>query len=184
MRILRRADLEEIPWKNGGGITRNIASQMDGDTTLWRLSMADVASAGPFSNFAGLTRVLTVIEGDGMVLHGPDGDLKAGFAQPVTFDGATPITATLTQGPICDFNLMFDTDRCEAEAATRRGPLESELAGGANTVAVLHCITGTTAIGDETLMPGDTVISQGLPVSFALPDGAIVLAITLRLERF
>lgn len=53
MQLLKGVDLVEVPWKNGGGITRNIA---EGKTALgptWRLSRADVAGDGPFSNFAG-----------------------------------------------------------------------------------------------------------------------------------
>ena len=76
--IFRQCDLVETPWKNGGGITRNIAKEQDKTGTLWRLSMADVDGDGAFSIFPGLTRILTVIQGDGMVLHGPDGDLQAG----------------------------------------------------------------------------------------------------------
>lgn len=73
MKLIRYADLLETPWKNGGGVTRTIAARTEDDATLWRLSMADVAQGGPFSNFAGLTRSLTVVSGDGMVLHGPGG---------------------------------------------------------------------------------------------------------------
>ena len=34
----------------------------------WRLSMATVASDGPFSSFAGVDRTLAVLEGEGIVL--------------------------------------------------------------------------------------------------------------------
>ena len=68
MRLVRRADLTPRPWKNGGGVTREIAAHppeagLDGFD--WRLSMADVASDGPFSAFPGIDRTLTVIEGAG-----------------------------------------------------------------------------------------------------------------------
>ena len=47
--IFRQCDLVETPWKNGGGITRNIAKEQDKTGTLWRLSMADVDGDGQVS---------------------------------------------------------------------------------------------------------------------------------------
>ena len=42
MQIIRREDLVATPWKNGGGITHEIARVSDGDGLLWRLSVAEV----------------------------------------------------------------------------------------------------------------------------------------------
>lgn len=180
MRIYRQSDLVETAWKNGGGITRHIAAEMAGDTTIWRLSMADVSTDGPFSSFPGLMRILTVVHGGGMILHADDGDLLADFAEPVTFDGATGIVAELTKGPLRDFNLMFDPHRCEGQAHVKHGPLETGVLGGAAETAVLHCIAGVTRVNDQTLMAGDTAIAQNAPIQYSLPDTAIALAITLR----
>lgn len=180
MRIYRQTDLVETVWKNGGGITRNIAAEMAGDATIWRLSMADVSTDGPFSSFPGLTRILTVIHGGGMILHADSGDLLAAYAKPVTFDGATAIVAELTEGPLRDFNLMFDPRRCDGEAHVKHGPLQTGVLGGAIETAVLHCITGVTRANDQTLMAGDTAIAQNAPIHYSLPDTAIALVITLR----
>lgn len=179
MRVYKRSDLIETPWKNGGGITRNIAALMDGEATVWRLSMADVSTAGPFSSFAGLTRVLTVIEGSGMILHGPDASLRADFAQPVTFDGASAIVAELTEGPLRDFNLMFDPERCDGDASSHHGPVQNGVLGSVNDTAILHCITGHMDVNEQRLASGDTAIVENAPLQYSLPDGAIGLAITL-----
>ncbi len=180
MRILKKADLVETPWKNGGGITRDIASEMDGGAIIWRLSMADVSTAGPFSSFPGLTRVLTVIDGGGMILHAPDADLQADYAKPVRFDGATAIVAELTEGPLRDFNLMFDASRCNAEAVPESGPLQSGALGGNVDTAILHCIAGSARVNDQMLMSGDTAIAANSPMRYSLPDDAIALTIVLR----
>lgn len=63
--------LVAAPWANGGGITREIAALRGAGGILWRISLADVDAEGPFSVFAGLRRILTVIEGAGMVLEDP-----------------------------------------------------------------------------------------------------------------
>ena len=153
---------------------------MNGEATVWRLSMADVSNAGPFSSFAGLTRVLTVIEGSGMILHGSDGPLRADFAQPVTFDGASAIVAELTQGPLRDLNLMFDPDRYDGNVASYHGPLPAGVLGSDNDTAILHCIAGHADVNEQRLASGDTAIAENTPLHYSLPNGAIALAITLR----
>ena len=181
LQIIRKADLTEISWKNGGGITRNIATHGDERGMLWRLSMADVTQDGPFSAFDGLTRILTVIEGDGLVLHGPDRDWHAGFAQPVTFDGGTPIMAELTQGPLTDFNLMFDTVRCTSTAQVLSGPATQTIGAEGQTL-VVHVITGAADLdrGDTILGVADTAISKNAPHRLTLATGDIALIIGLR----
>ena len=68
-RILRSSDYQRMPWKNGGGTTTEIwkAASPAGEM-LWRLSIADVASDGPFSEFPGIDRWIMVIAGKGMEL--------------------------------------------------------------------------------------------------------------------
>ena len=57
--ILRDVLRPVTPWKNGGGLTREVAafpanaSMADFD---WRISIADVAAAGPFSRFENVDR--------------------------------------------------------------------------------------------------------------------------------
>lgn len=179
MRIIRQSDLVEKPWKNGGGITRDIAAEFDGETLLWRLSMADVDSDGPFSVFAGLTRVLTVIKGGGMILQSPDSALTAEYAQPVTFDGASPITAKLTNGSLTDFNLMYATARVSGTATALHGPARQAIGTDGQTV-VIHCIQGRVELAkDNTLGVGDTVILTDGPVPVPLQAGSSALCITL-----
>lgn len=180
MRIIRFADLVETPWKNGGGITRTIAADTRGEATLWRLSMADVAEGGPFSSFAGLMRVLTVIDGTGMVLHGPDGDLAADFARPVTFDGATSITASLGAGPVRDLNLMYDPAAVSAEVVVLDGAGDGREPGTPDLGFVL-CIRGAVELPEgKSLAPGDSVLLEGALPALRLGQDAIALTIRLR----
>ncbi|NYH19335.1 HutD/Ves family protein [Paraburkholderia bryophila] len=69
--LIRGADLVAAPWKNGGGVTREVAAvpeQAGLDCFVWRVSIADVAQAGPFSRFAGIDRTLVLLSGAGMLL--------------------------------------------------------------------------------------------------------------------
>ena len=71
------------------------------DTFDWRISMARVASDGPFSEFPGIDRTLAVVEGSGMVLT--IGDQRAGDAVTRLGPGqlcraTSPTSARLTAG--------------------------------------------------------------------------------------
>ncbi|MEJ1966813.1 MAG: HutD family protein [Gammaproteobacteria bacterium] len=78
--IVRSADYRRMPWKNGGGETREIAVSPAGaalDALDWRVSLATVASDGPFSVFSGVTRTLSVIRGAGINLQVGDAPPRA-----------------------------------------------------------------------------------------------------------
>lgn len=111
-----------MPWKNGGGVTREIAKETEGERILWRLSMAEVASDCPFSSFPGLTRILTVIRGAGLVLRTPEGVMTAEPMQPVRFSGDLPVDCTRIAGNVTDLNVIFDSARIAARVTRLAGP--------------------------------------------------------------
>lgn len=91
------------PWKNGGGITVDIAE--DGD--VWRFGRTPITAAGPFSDYAGFDRLQVLVAGRGLVLETPDGeiDLRTPF-RPARFRGETPIVSRLEAGPVEVVNLI------------------------------------------------------------------------------
>jgi environmental stress-induced protein Ves len=182
MRIVRLAQLVEVPWRNGGGVTREIAEARDGDALLWRLSMADVAADGPFSDFAGLTRILTVIHGMGLELTTPDGVLTADFAAPVRFDGGLRVTARLTGGPVRDLNLMFDSARIDGDVAPLFGPMRRSLRPGAGVSHAIHGLSGVADLAAGRLGRGDTALVDSGAVDLSLGEGGSVLLVTLALR--
>ncbi|NMM43015.1 HutD family protein [Rhodospirillaceae bacterium KN72] len=105
------SDLPEKPWKNGGGVTTEIAvfpPGADMDTFDWRVSTALVAQDGPFSAFPGVTRWLFLSHGDGFVLDFADGtSLRIDETGPVhEFDGGIGTDCTLIGGESRDINVM------------------------------------------------------------------------------
>ncbi|WEK04919.1 MAG: HutD family protein [Candidatus Devosia phytovorans] len=108
MRLLRYEDLSVTPWKNGGGVTREVASCNDGDVgLLWRVSIATVSAPGPFSSFSGIDRTIAVLAGKGMDLSTSDHAVTlTSETPPYDFDGETPIHARLTDGDTTDLNAM------------------------------------------------------------------------------
>ena len=109
-RVIRNEDLIRVPWKNGGGTTAEVAAFPEGsgfETFGWRLSMADVASDGPFSLFPGIDRTLIVVEGSGIELDVEGIAYALDTASPkLTFSGDDITTGRLLSGPIRDLNVM------------------------------------------------------------------------------
>lgn len=120
--VLSWDDLKPVPWKNGGGVTREVARAENESGWLWRLSVADMGADGPFSHFAGMTRILTVIEGAGIDLVTPEGVLAARPDLPISFSGEMPVEGRLCAGPIRDLNVIYDAGAVTAEVTPVRGP--------------------------------------------------------------
>ncbi|QPF87327.1 HutD family protein [Bradyrhizobium genosp. L] len=111
MRIIRASDCRSTAWKNGGGSTTEIAVAPSGaslDNFDWRISMARVASDGPFSEFAGIDRTLAVVAGSKLALTIGDAApiVLDSDSSPISFAGDTPTSARLTAGAITDLNVM------------------------------------------------------------------------------
>lgn len=122
----RRADLVAQPWKNGGGLTREIVSWPPGSGVTdfdWRVSIARIASSGPFSAFPGVDRVITLLEGAGVTLQSVDGTISHRLDQPLQpfgFAGELAVQADLL-GPDClDFNVMIRRSACSASVQVLR----------------------------------------------------------------
>lgn len=111
MMVLRAADHKRMKWKNGGGETIEIAvfpPDASVENFDWRISMATVATDGPFSIFPGIDRTLSVIDGNGMSLdiEGRPGILLLTDSEPLPFAADIAVTARLANGPITDLNVM------------------------------------------------------------------------------
>jgi uncharacterized protein len=110
-----------LPWKNGGGVTRELlrrpAAGADPGVDDWtlRISVADIDADGPFSPFPGVTRWFAVLTGAGLRLRWPTHaqHVHAGEA-PLRFDGADAPDCTLFDGPTRDLNVMVRATRADA----------------------------------------------------------------------
>ncbi len=179
MEILRRTDLTDIPWKNGGGVTREIATATLGARTVWRISRADVARDGAFSDFSGMVRVLTVVSGGSVDLEHDSGVLTASLWQPLRFDGALRVFARLKDGPLTDLNLMFDPALCTGEVFVHAGPSQAAPVPSRSGMTAFHGLAGTPHIGGVSLPPGDTAFAGDSGATPALKDGDAMLEIRI-----
>ena len=114
------------PWKNGGGSTRELACWPPGADMAhfdWRVSVATIAQSGPFSRFAGVDRIITLLSGDGVHLKQLQAHIDHLLQQPLqpfAFAGDAGMDCELLGGTSTDFNVM-----------TRRGTVQAQ-------VEVLH----------------------------------------------
>lgn len=172
-KIIRPEAFIATQWKNGGGVTREVARRDDDRGLLWRLSIADVASDGPFSRFDGLSRILTVIDGAGLRLAIPDGVLMAPPLKPVAFAGDVPVDCTLIGGAVRDFNLIYDATRIGATVTVTSARFDAS-----EFSAVLALTDGVLADGTPLPIEG-VALGHG---QIRIADGGRALRVTL-IER-
>lgn len=174
MRIILPGTFVASRWKNGGGVTHEIArAEAPDGRWLWRLSVAEVAEDGPFSAFEGLARILTVIEGAGIDLHTPQGVIAALPLRPVAFAGDLPVTGRLKAGPLRDLNVIYDPARVRAGVERLDGPMDLAAAGEAGFLV----LGGEVAAEGQGVPPGACVL--GRDVRLTLAAGALGLMVRL-----
>jgi environmental stress-induced protein Ves len=111
IQFLSAAARQPVPWKNGGGVTREVARDSrsrEAPDFDWRVSIAEVALAGAFSSFPGCHRLIAIIRGEGMGFEAPGEPARMLSPRAVhSFSGEVDVSATLPFGPVTDLNLIY-----------------------------------------------------------------------------
>lgn len=173
--IIRFADLSPARWRNGGGTTVEIArgrthtradpagndraagEDWDWD---WRLSIADVDRAGDFSTFEGMDRVLTVIDGELLVLTVDGREHGLERYRPLRFDGGAPASAVLPTGPIRDLNLITRRGACSGYVTILELSKKRSLPLGPGQLGVLLQGDAVAAPGGDTADDAGTLLAR------------------------
>ena len=163
MRILKASDRKAVPWKNGGGVTTEIAVYPDGagfDDFGWRISAAQVAQGGPFSTFAGIDRKLAILEGRMRLTIAGIGEIELSRdTAPAEFPGDAATEAAVLEGPVLDLNVM-----------TRRGRFVSRLSRQKSSAVVADPRAMTMLFALKPMM----LAQSGRNVRLALHDALTV----------
>lgn len=177
-----------MPWKNGGGTTTEIMIWPEnadvGTGFEWRVSMADVATDGQFSAFPNYRRSLMVLAGNGLVLTtsgSPDISIGPGD-DAIEFNGATPVSARLIDGPVRDFNVMCRNRNgpyiygwLRAETLTRTTGLRL-----AADFELFYALRGKFTANGLTVDEGDTlVVTEGETMDLSATREAEVIVVTI-----
>lgn len=188
-RVLRAAERTSSPWKNGLGVTAEVAAFPPGsgfDDFGWRISMAQVIAGGPFSRFEGVDRTLAVLEGQ--LLLAVDGSsplLLSATSEIAAFPGDIDTCAEVIETPVLDLNLMVRRGRFAGglERLVLTQPLSERLWAG--TVLYLARSLDVVASGDGWRAPltfNDALLMQdadGAEVFLDGPPGAVVYRVQL-----
>ncbi len=109
--ILRLQDYRQMLWKNGKGFTYEVAKNGTDEHYDWRISMAEVKEDGPFSDFTGFQRVISVLEGQGIRLTIDDKEAQdINKLSAFAFNGESKTHCALLKDVVKDFNLIYRPD--------------------------------------------------------------------------
>lgn len=166
--LVQTRDVPPMPWRNGGGFTREMLAWPTPQHWLLRVSVAEIEGDGPFSSYPGIERWFVVLDGEGVVLSPGDSPaitLDTG-SEPLHFDGALAPLCTLVDGPTRDLNMMLRRGQAVGE-------FEPVIAGeprfGAAGVHALYTtVSGTLGCDDGSAweLPAQTLAWWQAP-----PDG-------------
>ena len=113
--LIRADQYTKMLWKNGAGFTLEIARSVGDADFDWRISMADVTTSGPFSLFPNKQRIISVLNGQGVVLHVDDLPAnKLNQGDIFAFHGESQVQSELVDGAIRDLNLIYDPAKFHA----------------------------------------------------------------------
>ncbi|MBI3198934.1 MAG: HutD family protein [Rhodospirillales bacterium] len=157
------------PWRNGGGVTVDIAVATDGDGDVWRFGRTPIVAPGPFSDYNGFDCVQVLVAGSGLVLTTPDGeiDVREPF-RPVRFAGETPIVSRLEAGPVEVVNLIGNRAKVRVDIRVLEAGRDLILGSGTH----IAYAPGETATIDVQGTPYDLATDHGLRIE---QDGLTVV---------
>jgi environmental stress-induced protein Ves len=171
------------PWKNGGGVTTDIADEYapgvppgSWSGTLWRFGHTQIVLPAPFSDLSGFDRILTVIGGRGLVLQIEGGaalDVREPF-RPVRFRGEDRIVSRLEAGPVTVLNLLADRTRHEIDVVILTGGETRPLDATINVVYALED-SAVTAGGNHSLAADEALRIDGAGRMLAVASGRVAL---------
>jgi environmental stress-induced protein Ves len=146
--LIRLADAVPSPWRNGGGVTRELAAWPTGGNWTWRISVAEVGASGPFSRFEGVQRWFAVLGGNGVSLKVADAEHRLTRASaPFEFGGELAVDCQLQGGPTQDLNLMVQRDR--ASASMKRLEGAQQHAARAGMILAIYACDAPACVRDD-----------------------------------
>jgi environmental stress-induced protein Ves len=187
VRVLAAHDRNPVPWKNGGGFTREIALHPPGanmDDFQWRVSTAEVAADGPFSRFEGVDRTLVILAGAGIDLAiGNAAPVRLGLgSEPLAFPADAPTVATLLTGPVTDLNVMVRRGLWSAEVDYVEIATKTQVICDTEVCLVL-ALGPLNLDGVVTLGVGDVVRLEPGDTPTLRPQAGAVSVVMIELSR-
>ena len=163
IRIIPKSTLVEGRWRNGQGVSWEIASfKQDGTADFsWRFAKARIDNDVPFSIYPGMDRIFMMIEGGGMDLEFEGGRVLQVHEKfvPHEFSCDVPLVCKLLDGPSLDLNWVVARDQFEAECDVLSCHGLREINFYKNTTLVF-ALEGLVKCQDVTLEQGDAALIE------------------------
>ena len=156
MTLRRAGDLVAAPWRNGRGVTRDIATLPARDgALLWQASLAELTEDCDFSDYAGFDRVFTPVAGNGVALSHDGGPfVTCPLLVPYAFHGGARTQCRLGGQAGQAFNVITAQGRHWADVQVLRLTAGASVPPG----TVLHCRSGRLDAADGAVGPGDSLL--------------------------
>jgi uncharacterized protein len=175
LRVLRGADHRPVPWKNGLGLTYEVARSSEGDDFDWRVSFAAVERPGPFSSFPGIDRIITPAAGSRLALTMPAGDVQVLRPfEPFAFPGEAEVRGE-PSGATMNLNVMTRRGRATATVVCRRIVDRQTLDLSGTTFLVVFA--GALLVQDIIIAPRDVV--RELPDRLTVTGNGVVALVAI-----
>ena len=159
--VIRAENYREQPWKNGGGLTREIAAAFSDDAAkrfLWRVSLATIDRDGPFSEYRGYDRSILTIDGSPVELVVDGQTINLGRLDPYAFAGEAQVVCRIGDGAARDLNVMTLRDwfvhDLEIVSSPQRFVLDND------EIVFVYAIEGAASVGGVHCPAGDTIWLQ------------------------
>ncbi|WP_213066095.1 HutD/Ves family protein [Acinetobacter seifertii] len=137
--LIKADQYTKMLWKNGAGFTLEIARSQGGADFEWRISMADVTTSGPFSLFPNKQRIISVLDGQGMVLHVDELPAKTlNQGDIFAFHGESQVQSELGDGAIRDLNLIYDPAKFHARFQWLNDAAEQAFISSADLIFIFN----------------------------------------------
>ncbi|NKQ57674.1 HutD family protein [Amycolatopsis sp. K13G38] len=134
--MLDPARVTPVPWRNGAGSTRELATTSDPrGHILWRVSLAELVHDAPFATFPGMERLFTALGRLRLTIDGTPVELSPG--EQIRFAGEAPVTVSPAR-PTRALNVM-----------TRRGSFRAQVVLRSPRQPVTHGTVTTVDFGEN-----------------------------------
>ena len=168
--LLPKGSFHKMPWKNGQGLTSEIAiypedAKVSENSFLWRLSSAELAQGGSFSSFPGYERYFTLVKGGGLQLEFESSKRQVLLeqGQVCQFSGKEVVSSLLSGGAVQDLNLIYSSSRVKAVFESIALNAKPRSFGMIGTVGFLYCVDGAVS---AQVFPGE--------MKFRSPEGDVL----------
>lgn len=164
--VLRSTQFKARPWKNGLGITYEIARDLS-EPYLWRMSSAELKDSGSFSIFSGYQRHLILFPEASITLQFGDREKSLKVGEHFEFSGDQPVHCQV-HIPGMDLNIFALRDLTKTSISTYRLKNQDSLRiPFSRDEHFIICISGRLVLKDTK---SDVIICPRDVVKILKPD--------------